>query len=92
MFGCCFYSSFPICQSELSFAGMNQSNSKIEINKQNMTTTKRGHCCLPLAFRKVRFSGHISTVLGPLTNAVYIQKSSFWPTDLHIRNEKKPVF
>ena len=57
-----------------------------------MTTSKRGLCCSRSAFRKVRFSGHISTVLGPLTNAVYIQKSSFWPTDLHIRNEKKNVF
>ena len=35
---------FSICQSDLLFAGLNQSNSYIEINKQKMATTKHGHC------------------------------------------------
>ena len=48
-----------ICQLDSSFAGMNQSNSQIEMNKQKMTTTKRGHCCSCSAFGKVRFSGHL---------------------------------
>ena len=34
---------FSICQSDLLFAGVNQSNSQIEIDKQKMTTTKHGH-------------------------------------------------
>ena len=49
---------FSICQSDLSFTGVNQSNFWIKINKQKMTTTKCGHCCSRLAFGKVRFSGH----------------------------------
>ena len=56
---------FSICQSDLSFAGVNQSNSQIEINKQKMTTTKRGHRCSSSAFGKVRFSGHNKHIFEP---------------------------
>ena len=49
---------FSICQSGLSFAGVNQSNSFIEIDKQKMATTKPGHCCSRSAFGKFRFLGH----------------------------------
>ena len=49
---------FSICQSDLLFAGMNQPNSFIEIDKQKTKTTKRRHRWSRSAFGKVRFLGH----------------------------------
>ena len=68
---------FSICQSDLLFAGVNQSNSVIEINKQKMTTTKRGHRWSRSAFGKVRFLGHLFLIFSGLIFNLFLNLKIF---------------
>ena len=64
-FGCYYFCLFfSICQSDLLFAGVNQSNSLIEMNEQKMTSSKYGHLWSCSAFGKVRFLGQKSKLVN----------------------------